>query len=59
MKNVYRLFITSIVVAAKFLDDKYYKNSYYASVGGIPISTMNEMEVEMLKMLNFNCSSNP
>lgn len=43
MKNIYRLLITSVVVAAKFLDDKYYKNSYYATVGGINIQTMNEM----------------
>jgi hypothetical protein len=40
-KNVHRLLFTSIVVATKFIDDKYYKNKYYASVGGIGLNTLN------------------
>ncbi len=38
IKNIFilcRLLITSIMTAAKFFDDKYYKNEYYAKVGGI------------------------
>jgi len=40
-KNIHRLLFTAIVVATKFIDDKYYKNKYYASVGGISLSTLN------------------
>lgn len=43
-KNIHRLLFTSIVIAAKFVDDKFYKNKYYASVGGIPLTTLNELE---------------
>ncbi|KAI5076262.1 hypothetical protein GOP47_0008327 [Adiantum capillus-veneris] len=32
--NVHRLLITSVMVAAKFLDDSYYNNAYYGKVGG-------------------------
>lgn len=36
-----RLLITSIVLAAKYNDDEFYKNVYYAKVGGISLEEMN------------------
>mmetsp|Transcript_32517 Transcript_32517/g.79587 ORF Transcript_32517/g.79587 Transcript_32517/m.79587 type:complete len:228 (+) Transcript_32517:26-709(+) len=52
--NVHRLFLTAIVIAAKFLDDSVYKNSHYAFVGGITsIREMNRLEEEMLRLLEF------
>lgn len=30
--NVHRVAITSVMVAAKFFDDQYYNNAYYAKV---------------------------
>ena len=41
------------MVAAKYLDDFYYKNDYYAKVGGISKNDMNAMEVEFIESLNF------
>lgn len=32
---IFRLIICSIMIAAKYLDDFYYKNDYYAKIGGI------------------------
>lgn len=32
--NVHRVAITSVMVAAKFFDDQYYNNAYYAKVTG-------------------------
>ena len=29
------------VVSAKYLDDIYYKNSFYASVGGVNVKVLN------------------
>ncbi|GLD93670.1 hypothetical protein PINS_up002275 [Pythium insidiosum] len=52
--NVHRVVITSVVLAAKFFDDHYFNNAYYAKVGGVPCSEMNELEVEYLLLINFS-----
>ncbi|KAA8494953.1 Cyclin-P3-1 [Porphyridium purpureum] len=52
-RNVHRLLITAIVIAAKFSDDIYYQNSFYAKVGGISVGELNALEREMLSLLNF------
>jgi len=42
------------MLAAKFFDDHYYNNAYYAKVGGVTCDEMNSLEVEFLFMLNFH-----
>lgn len=51
--NVHRLLITSVMVAAKFWDDAYYNNAYYAKVGGVNTLEMNRLELEFLFTLGF------
>mmetsp|Transcript_47512 Transcript_47512/g.93443 ORF Transcript_47512/g.93443 Transcript_47512/m.93443 type:complete len:272 (+) Transcript_47512:154-969(+) len=51
--NIHRLLITSVMLAAKFFDDQYFNNAYYAKVGGVPCGEMNSLEVEFLFMTNF------
>jgi hypothetical protein len=51
--NIHRLLITSVMLAAKFFDDQYFNNAYYAKVGGVPRGEMNSLEVEFLFMTNF------
>nr|GLL37269.1 cyclin-U1-1 [Ipomoea trifida] len=51
--NVHRLLITSIMLAAKFLDDDCYNNAYYAKVGGITNSELNKLEMKFLTSLDF------
>ncbi|KAL6569270.1 Cyclin-U4-1 [Orobanche minor] len=57
--NVHRLLITSIMVSAKFMDDMYYNNAYYAKVGGISTKEMNFLEVEFLFGLGFHLNVTP
>ncbi|KAF9625440.1 hypothetical protein IFM89_022837 [Coptis chinensis] len=57
--NVHRLLITSVMVAAKFMDDMYYNNAYYAKVGGISITEMNFLEVDFLFGLSFHLNVTP
>ncbi|KAK8630623.1 hypothetical protein V6N13_079408 [Hibiscus sabdariffa] len=57
--NVHRLLITSVMVAAKFMDDMYYNNAYYAKVGGISTAEMNFLEVDFLFGLGFHVNVNP
>ncbi|OWZ03480.1 hypothetical protein PHMEG_00024782 [Phytophthora megakarya] len=52
--NVHRVVITSVVLSAKFFDDHYFNNAYYAKVGGVPCPEMNELEVEYLLLINFS-----
>mmetsp|Transcript_10723 Transcript_10723/g.16362 ORF Transcript_10723/g.16362 Transcript_10723/m.16362 type:complete len:385 (-) Transcript_10723:1267-2421(-) len=56
--NVHRVVITAILLAAKFFDDSYYNNAYYAKVGGILVSEMNGLEVDFLFRINFSLHVN-
>ncbi|KAJ4952330.1 hypothetical protein NE237_029162 [Protea cynaroides] len=57
--NIHRLLITSVMVAAKFMDDMYYNNAYYAKIGGISIREMNFLEVDFLFGLSFHLNVTP
>nr|QYW07145.1 cyclin U4-2 [Dimocarpus longan] len=57
--NVHRLLITSVLVSAKFMDDLYYNNSFYAKVGGISTAEMNLLEVDFLFGLGFQLNVTP
>lgn len=52
--NVHRVVITAVLLAAKFFDDAYYNNAYYAKVGGVLVSEMNTLEVEFLFKIDFS-----
>jgi hypothetical protein len=51
--------VTSVLLAAKFFDDAYYNNAYYAKVGGVLTSEMNGLEVEFLFRINFSLHVTP
>lgn len=51
--NVHRLIITAVMLAAKFSDDVYYSNKFYAQVGGVNVAEINMLEAQFLSMLNF------
>ncbi|XP_075479210.1 cyclin-U4-1-like [Primulina tabacum] len=57
--NVHRLLIASVMVSAKFMDDMYYNNAYYAKVGGISTREMNFLEVDFLFGLGFHLNVTP
>ncbi|KAL6339632.1 hypothetical protein AAG906_034717 [Vitis piasezkii] len=51
--NVHRLLITSVMVAAKFIDDAFFNNAYYAKVGGVSTAELNRLEMKFLFSLDF------
>ncbi|KAG9156994.1 hypothetical protein Leryth_009049 [Lithospermum erythrorhizon] len=51
--SIHRLLITSIMVAAKFVDDAFFNNAYYARVGGVTTAELNKLEMEFLFGLDF------
>lgn len=57
--NVHRVIVTAVLLAAKFFDDAYYNNAYYAKVGGVLVSEMNGLEVDFLFRINFSLHVTP
>jgi Cyclin len=51
---VHRVVITAVLLAAKFFDDAYYNNAYYAKVGGVLTPEINGLEVDFLFRINFS-----
>ena len=49
----FRLLISAIVLAAKYNDDEFYKNVYYAKVGGITLAEMNTLEALFAELLDY------
>lgn len=47
----HRLLLISTMVAAKFHDDVFYSNAYYAKVGGVQLQEMNALEMRLLSLL--------
>lgn len=55
--NVHRLYMTALVLAAKYVDDEVYAAAHYARVGGVPSTReLNALELHMLRLLNWNVS---
>jgi hypothetical protein len=52
--NLQRLLLTSVMVAAKFLDDMYYSNKHWAQIGGLSLKDVNSLEMIFLFRLNFD-----
>jgi len=51
--NIHRLLVTSMMLAAKFHDDIFYSNKYYAQVGGVRLKEFNMLEANFLKMIRW------
>ncbi|KAI3449635.1 hypothetical protein Pfo_006300 [Paulownia fortunei] len=51
--NIHRLLITSVMLAAKFMDDAFFNNAYYARVGGVSTAELNKLEMKFLFCLDF------
>ncbi len=51
--TIHRLLLTSVMIMAKYMDDHFFNNKFYAKVGGIPTSELNQLEVEFLKLSDY------
>lgn len=58
-RNVHRLILVSLMLASKVLDDFYCRNVYYANAGGIPVSVLNDLELTLIFMLDFDVQVQP
>ena len=51
--NIQRLLLTSILVAAKYLEDSHYPHTHWARIGNLRVQELNALELELLFNLNF------
>lgn len=57
--NIHRLLVTSVMLAAKFFDDVYYSNAYYAKVGGVRTKEVNTLEAQFLQLIDWRLNVTP
>lgn len=51
--TIHRLYLTAVMIAAKFFDDRYMNCAWYAKVGGITLQELRDLEVELLMLLDY------
>ncbi|KAH7433849.1 hypothetical protein KP509_07G089200 [Ceratopteris richardii] len=56
--NIHRILIASILISAKFLDDRHYDNGHYARIGGISTKDLNQLEWSFLFLIDFRLHVN-
>lgn len=65
LRNIHRLMITSLCIAAKLIDDDYFSNVIYARVGGVKdpsaddkthAEEINQLEIILSKLFNWDFS---
>lgn len=57
--NCHRIIMGALVLAIKYLDDEVFSNSHYARVGGVTPQEMNQLEITLLELLNWNLHVSP
>lgn len=51
---IHKLILSSMVVAIKYNEDKYYPMKFYAKLGGISLLELNFLELYFISLINFN-----
>lgn len=59
LSSVHRLFLIGSVLAAKYNEDTYYSNDYYARVGGLRLKEVNNLEKYFLQLLDWKLLVQP
>lgn len=52
--TVHRIFLVSIMLASKYIDDDVFNNEVFSKLGGVSLHSMNVMEIEYLNRLGFD-----
>eukprot|EP01110_Echinostelium_bisporum_P008983 TRINITY_DN32048_c0_g1_i1.p1 TRINITY_DN32048_c0_g1~~TRINITY_DN32048_c0_g1_i1.p1 ORF type:complete len:258 (+),score=72.29 TRINITY_DN32048_c0_g1_i1:85-858(+) len=57
--NIHRSYLTALMLAAKFFEDQPCDNGYFATVGGVSVPEMNNMELTFLSLIDFRIAITP
>jgi len=58
-RSIHRLLAVATVIGAKFLDDVYFSNAFYAKVCGLRVKELNHLEAKFLTLLRWNLVVSP
>ena len=58
-RKIHRLVLAALIVAIKYNDDTYAKNSLYGRLGGVTMPEMNLLEISFLILLQFKVRIRP
>ena len=53
--SIHRLFLVSMVLAIKNVEDKCFNNDHFARMGGIPLKELNRLELAYLMIIQCDC----
>lgn len=57
--SMHRVMFTSVMVAAKFWDDTYFSNSFYAKIGGVTLKECCALEAQFLQFVGWRLAVEP
>ena len=52
-RNIYKLIISSMIIAIKYNEDIFYSSEVYAKLGGLSIKELNYLEIKFLILIKF------
>ncbi|CAK0770280.1 hypothetical protein CVIRNUC_003751 [Coccomyxa viridis] len=52
-RNIHRMYLAGVMLAAKLMDDNVFNNPYWAKIGGISTEELHELELFALKQLDY------
>ena len=53
-KNIYKLILSSMMVAIKYNEDNFYSSEIYAKLGGLSVHELNYLEFQFLILIKFS-----
>ena len=53
-KNIYKLIISSMIIAIKYNEDYFYSTEVYAKLGGVTVQELNFLEIQFLSLIKFS-----
>lgn len=57
--NAHRFLITAIMIASKFIEDRYFDNNVYSQISGFSLEEINVLERQFLSYIGFNVNTDP
>lgn len=51
--GIFELFVTALMLSSKYLNDRNASNSAWAKISGIPLETLNKMEMKLLSFIEY------
>ena len=52
-RSFHRFYVTSILIATKYIDDYYFNNKHYATIAGVSVKELNLLESKFLSYIEY------